>query len=374
MATDQSYLWTSECVGEGHPDKVADQISDAVLDACLEQDPKSRVACETLVKDDHVVLAGEITTNATVSFDHIVSNALSSIGYDYEPKVLNLLSQQSNEISQAVGDFDGAGDQGIMFGYATSETPTYMPLTMYLARDVSNMLTSNRLAATEIGKFLLPDCKTQVSVRFNGDGTPQFIERVVVSTNHKKGITLDELRYGIKSMFKLWSSRPAASLRIMNLFTSDTVFDINPAGIWLFGGPRADCGLTGRKIIVDAYGADCQWGGGALSGKDPTKVDRSAAYMARYIAKNIVAAEYANKATVQLSYAIGRSEPTSFRVMTDKPENDRMIENKVLGALSLKPRDIIIKLDLLKPIYQSTARDGHFGNDIYSWEQLDLTF
>ena len=374
MATDQSYLWTSECVGEGHPDKVADQISDAVLDACLEQDPKSRVACETLVKDEHVVLAGEITTNATVSFDHIVSNALSSIGYDYEPKVLNLLSQQSNEISQAVGDFDGAGDQGIMFGYATSETPTYMPLTMYLARDVSNMLTSNRLAATEIGKFLLPDCKTQVSVRFNGDGTPQFIERVVVSTNHRKGITIDELRYGIKSMFELWANRPAASLRIMNLFTSDMVFDINPAGIWLFGGPRADCGLTGRKIIVDAYGADCQWGGGALSGKDPTKVDRSAAYMARYIAKNIIAAEYANKATVQLSYAIGRSEPTSFRVMTDKPENDRMLESKVLGVLSLKPKDIITKLDLLKPIYQSTARDGHFGNDIYSWEQLDLTF
>ena len=201
MATDQSYLWTSECVGEGHPDKVADQISDAVLDACLEQDPKSRVACETLVKDEHVVLAGEITTNATVSFDHIVSNALSSIGYDYEPKVLNLLSQQSNEISQAVGDFDGAGDQGIMFGYATSETPTYMPLTMYLARDVSNMLTSNRLAATEIGKFLLPDCKTQVSVRFNSDGSYLRLTNVLEGgTAQQAGLSAGDLIVAIDGL------------------------------------------------------------------------------------------------------------------------------------------------------------------------------
>lgn len=369
-----SYLWTSEYVGRGHPDKVADQISDAVLDACLEQDPLSRVACETMVKDRHVILAGEITTKAEVDYEKVVRSALRGAGYTYEPIIQNLLSQQSPEISAAVGEeSEGAGDQGIMFGYACNETETNMPAALAVARSLVRRL--NKLAATGPIK-VFTDCKTQATIRVSRDGIS--LERVVASVHHAPS---QEKNYDIfrDTLKRYMRTIQSDGMDMLILSMSDKGWIINPAGSWHFGGPEADCGLTGRKIVVDAYGADCPWGGGALSGKDPTKVDRSAAYMARYIAKNVVAVGYANKVTVQLSYAIGVAKPTSFRILTDNPKQDRVLTDYIASKVDLRPRAIIERLNLRRPIYLETARDGHFGFSAYDqdssirpWENLDL--
>jgi S-adenosylmethionine synthetase len=385
--SENEFLWTSECVGAGHPDKVADQISDSILDACLEQDPLSRVACETLVKNETVILAGEITTKAYLSLHTIVENTLKRIGYEYEPKIINLLTAQSLEISDAVGDQEGAGDQGIMFGYATSETPETMPITIALSRELIKMLEFYRTKCSnepwlKVENSLLPDCKTQVTMSYHENGEPNFIDRVVISVNHKPGLTLVELQKGVRSMIDRWFGIQGNCNHYQKFFTEETIFDINPAGLWcVLGGPAADCGLTGRKIIVDGYGADCQWGGGALSGKDPTKVDRSAAYMARYIAKNIVKANLAKVAKVQLSYVIGRKNPSSFRIQTNNGKTfDHALEDSINKTLSLRPKDIIKYFDLCKPIYSVTASKGHFGIEPYTennityfpWEQTNL--
>lgn len=364
-----SYNWTSECVGRGHPDKVADQISDAVLDACLEQDPFSRVACETLVKDRHVILAGEITTKAEVGYDEIVRKTLKEIGYHYEPMIQSLLSEQSPEISAAVGkESEGAGDQGIMFGFACNDTPEMMPLASSISRFLVNTLYKLSL---EPDSQLLPDCKTQVTLRVR-DGV-STVEKVLVSTHHKpQGKEFEAFKSRLENrLVREFAYKYAGKV--------GSVWEwlINPAGPWEFGGPEADCGLTGRKIVVDAYGADCPLGGGAFSSKDPTKVDRSAAYMARYIAKNIVSAGYANKATVQLSYAIGVAEPTSFRVMTDNATQDKVLADFVKSKVDLRPRAIIERLDLRRPIYLQTSREGHFGfegsdSQVRTWERCDL--
>lgn len=369
-----SYLWTSEYVGRGHPDKVADQISDAVLDACLEQDPLSRVACETMVKDRHVILAGEITTKAEFDYEKVVRSALRGAGYTYEPVIQNLISKQSPEISAAVGEHsEGAGDQGIMFGYACNETSTLMPSALMIAKVLVNRL--HKLSDASI-TTIFTDCKTQATIKVSQHDIS--LVRAVVSVHHapQGERKYDFFRRDIKEYLLGFSLHEVDDL-IHRM--PDSGWIINPAGPWHLGGPEADCGLTGRKIVVDAYGADCPWGGGALSGKDPSKVDRSAAYMARYIAKNIVAAEYATKATVQLSYAIGVSKPTSFRVITDSPQQDKVLTDYIASKIDLRPRAIIERLDLRRPIYLKTARDGHFGFSAYDqnssirpWENLDL--
>jgi S-adenosylmethionine synthetase len=370
------YLWTSEYVGKGHPDKVADQISDAVLDACLEQDPFSRVACETMVKDRHVILAGEITTKAEVDYAKVVKSTLAGAGYNYKPIIQNLISQQSPEISAAVGEAaEGAGDQGIMFGYACNETYNLMPIALMTARTlVEKLHSTNLIGNTEI----FTDCKTQATIKFSKERFS--LQKAVVSVHHgryrKKDF--DHFRNEVKR-FLLENTSQQLSPFISG---SGVEWVINPAGPWLIGGPKADCGLTGRKIVVDAYGADCPWGGGALSGKDPTKVDRSAAYMARYIAKNVVATGYATKATVQLSYAIGISKPTSFRIITNNPSQDRVLTDYIASKVDLRPKAIIERLNLRRPIYLHTARDGHFGFsasydeevEARPWEGLGLSY
>lgn len=379
-----NYLWTSECVGSGHPDKVADQISDAILDACLLVDPHSRVACETLVKNHTVVLAGEISTTAAVDYQDIVEKTLGHIGYNYQPTLVNLISEQSQEISRAVGDHDdGAGDQGIMFGYASPDTPELMPLTIQLSRNLVDMLEYSR---NKFPHHLMPDCKTQVTVKYDSTGKPLVVDQVVISTQH--GVSFRDvthLRSFILTEMRTWFGIGGGGAPYNHLFVdSETKYMINPAGLWTIGGPAADCGLTGRKIVVDGYGADCQWGGGALSGKDPTKVDRSAAYAARYIAKNLVhLGMVEGPVKVQLSYAIGKSEPTSFRIITDN--SSVHLEKHVSQFIDLRPRAIIERFDLRNPIYFTTASKGHFGVNprigllpngkevqFYPWEKTDL--
>ena len=364
---------TSECVGPGHPDKVADQISDAVLDECLRQDPESRVACETLIKNNTVILAGEITTQAKqLNYYKTVNDALVKIGYDnFCPNVVNLLTEQSREISKAADV--GAGDQGLMWGYATDETPTLMPTSMYLARELVNMLVWNR--ENDGCDFLLPDCKTQATVRDNS-----VITRLVISTNHRPEMNdLAELRARLRLMIEEW---PCEALHELNYFGL-TQLDLNPSGLWFFGGPAADTGVCGRKIVVDAYGADCQVGGGALSGKDgTTKVDRSGAYAARYIAKNIVAHKLARKAKVQLAYVIGQPDPVSFCVTTGQGSTrDKELQKMVVNKMGLTPKDFAERFGLNKPIFFETANRGHFGidpcvnsvgNRVYGWEATDL--
>jgi S-adenosylmethionine synthetase len=366
------HLFTSESVTEGHPDKIADQISDGVLDAILAQDPIARVACETLVTTGLVVVAGEITTSATIDTQRVVREVITDVGYtrakygfDAETcAVLSSLHEQSRDIGQGV-DTGGAGDQGMMFGYACSETPELMPLPIMLAhkltRGLSELRRSNALT------YLRPDGKSQVTVEYDGD-TPLRVDAVVISTQHSAEVETDTLR-------KELTEQLIRALIPSNLIDAKTKFFINPTGRFVIGGPHGDAGVTGRKIIVDTYGGAAPHGGGAFSGKDPTKVDRSAAYMARYVAKNIVASGLAPKAMVQLAYAIGVAEPVSVLVDTSGTGtiSDDQISTLVRKNFDLTPKGIIAGLNLRRPIYRKTAAFGHFGRTEpeFTWEQTD---
>ncbi|MBP3302437.1 MAG: methionine adenosyltransferase [Opitutales bacterium] len=378
------FTFSSESVGAGHPDKVADFISDCVLDACLAQDPRSRVACETLVKDGNVVLAGEITTSATLDFDSIVRNAIREIGYvDSRDdavfhagtvKILNLLGQQSPDIAQGVDAAaasgkstaeQGAGDQGIMFGYATDETPELMPAPVMFAHRILRKLEEIRKNPAEpAARWLRPDCKSQVAVRYE-NGVPAAIENVVLSTQHTEEVSHAEIVKFGEALIR--SVLPA------EFISSETKFFINPTGKFVIGGPNGDAGLTGRKIIVDTYGGVGRHGGGAFSGKDPSKVDRSGAYMCRWVAKNIVAAGLAKRCELQVAYAIGEPEPTSIHVDTfgTGTVSDEKIIAAVKKVFSFKPAAIIKQLDLLRPIYAGTVQYGHFTKSELPWEQTD---
>jgi S-adenosylmethionine synthetase len=367
-----NFLFTSESVTEGHPDKIADQISDAVLDAILEQDPNGRVACETLVTTGLAVIAGEITTNATVNYKQIVRDTINDIGYNnasygYDCNTLSVIDAvgtQSPDIAQGV-DTGGAGDQGLMFGFACNETPELMPLPIQLAHNLTRKLSESRRKG-EL-PYLRPDGKSQVSIEYR-DGKPFRVEAVVISTQHSDEVTTEKLRADVLEKI-IKTTVPA------DLLDENTKFHINPTGRFVIGGPMGDAGLTGRKIIVDTYGGYAPHGGGAFSGKDPTKVDRSAAYMARYIAKNIVAADLADKCTVQLAYAIGIAEPVS--VLIDTHGTGRVDEEKLAETVrknfQLTPKGIIETLDLRRPIFKATAKFGHFGrtNDEFTWERTD---
>jgi len=373
------YLFTSESVSEGHPDKVADQISDAILDAILEQDPNARVAAETMAATNLIVLAGEITSNSTVDYEQIARNTLKSIGYDNSEygidyktcDVMVRYGEQSRDIGQGVdGAMDdpkdqGAGDQGIMFGYACNETLDLMPLPIWL----SHRLVERQAMLRKDGRlpWLRPDAKSQVTIRYENN-KPHSIDTVVVSTQHAPDIELKDLREAVvEEIIK--------PILPSDLIKGDIKYLINPTGRFVIGGPEGDCGLTGRKIIVDTYGGAAPHGGGAFSGKDPSKVDRSAAYAARYVAKNIVAAGLAEKCLVQLSYAIGLAKPTS--VMVDTLGTGKLtgeeISNLVLSEFDLRPKGIVEMLDLLRPIYKKTAAYGHFGRNEpeFTWENLD---
>jgi S-adenosylmethionine synthetase len=366
------HLFTSESVTEGHPDKIADQISDGILDAILAQDSIARVACETLVTTGLVVVAGEITTSSTIDTQRIVRQVISDVGYtrakygfDAETcAVLSSIHEQSRDIGQGV-DTGGAGDQGMMFGYACSETPELMPLPIMLAHKLTRGLSELRRAGTL--NFLRPDGKSQVTVEYDGD-TPVRVEAVVVSTQHAAEVDNETLRRELTEKL-IKPSIPS------NMMDANSKVYINPTGRFVVGGPHGDAGVTGRKIIVDTYGGAAPHGGGAFSGKDPTKVDRSAAYMARYVAKNLVAAGLATKCLVQLAYAIGVAEPVSVLVDTSgtgKVSDDKLSE-LVRQHFDLTPKGIISGLDLRRPIYRQTAAFGHFGRSEpeFTWERTD---
>jgi len=373
------YLFTSESVSEGHPDKVADQISDAILDAILAQDPNARVACETLCSTGLIVMSGEITTEANVDYMQVARAAVKRIGYDSSDigfdyrtcAVLTAFNKQSADIAQGVNrtkeeEMDqGAGDQGLMFGYACDETSQLMPMPIYYA----HRLMERQAELRKDGRlpWLRPDAKSQVSVRYR-NGRPQRIETVVISTQHHPDISHGQLSEAvIEELIK--------PVLPKNLLTAETRYLINPTGRFVVGGPMGDCGLTGRKIIVDSYGGTAHHGGGAFSGKDPSKVDRSAAYAGRYVAKNIVAAGIASKCEVQMAYAIGVAHPVSL--MVDTYGTGKISDEKIVALIEqhfdLRPRGIIHGLDLLRPIYQKTAAYGHFGRDEpeFSWEATD---
>ena len=371
------YLMTSESVSEGHPDKMADQISDAILDAIISEDKTCRVAVETLVKTGLVVIAGEITTTAEIDYEEVTRNTIENIGYNREElgfdhkscQVLLAISKQSPEIAMGVDrdaeENQGAGDQGLMFGYATRETKELMPATIVFAHRLVKKQSSVR--KNHELDWLRPDAKSQVTIRYK-DGKPEYIDTVVLSTQHDENISAQDIQQGVMDKIIAPTLPPA-------LISSNTKFLINPTGSFVIGGPVGDCGLTGRKIIVDTYGGMARHGGGAFSGKDPSKVDRSAAYAARYVAKNIVAAGLADRCEVQVSYAIGVAEPTSIRVKTFDTEkiNNEKITDLVQENFDLTPFGIIKMLDLLKPIYKNTAAYGHFGreNEGFSWELTD---
>jgi S-adenosylmethionine synthetase len=366
-------LFTSESVTEGHPDKIADQISDAILDACLEQDPYSRVACETLTATGLVMIAGEITTKAYVDFQTLVRGVVSSIGYDnalygFDSNtcaVISTINKQSGDIAMGV-DTGGAGDQGMMFGYATNETPEYMPTPISLAHKLVQRLSQVR--KTGLLSYLRPDGKSQVTVEYDEAGKPVRVDAVVVSVQHAETVGNEELRADILKHV-IQATIPAG------LLDADTKYHINPTGRFVIGGPMGDTGLTGRKIIVDTYGGMGRHGGGAFSGKDPTKVDRSAAYMARYIAKNMVAAGLAERCEVQLAYAIGIAEPVS--VLVDSFGTGKLgreqLQDLIRKHFPLTPKGIIEHLNLRRPIFRKTAAYGHFGRDDkdFTWEATD---
>lgn len=381
-------LFTSESVTEGHPDKIADQVSDAILDAILKDDPNARVACETTVTTGMALIAGEISTTTYVDIPKVVRETIKEIGYtrakygyDYETMaILTAIDEQSPDIAQGVDkaleyrdkdseeeiEATGAGDQGLMFGYATNETETYMPLAIYLSHQLAKRLSDVRKDGTL--NYLRPDGKVQVTVEYDENDNPVRIDTIVVSTQHAEDVTLEQIQEDIKAHV-IYSTVPE------NLINDQTKFYINPTGRFVIGGPQGDAGLTGRKIIVDTYGGYARHGGGCFSGKDPTKVDRSAAYAARYVAKNIVAAGLADQCEVQLAYAIGVAEPVSIAIDTfgtGKVSEGQLVE-AVRKHFDLRPAGIIKMLDLKQPIYKQTAAYGHFGRTdvLFPWEKLD---
>lgn len=381
-------LFTSESVTEGHPDKIADQVSDAILDAILKDDPNARVACETTVTTGMALIAGEISTTTYVDIPKVVRETIKEIGYtrakygyDYETMaILTAIDEQSPDIAQGVDkaleyrdkdseeeiEATGAGDQGLMFGYATNETETYMPLAIYLSHQLAKRLSDVRKDGTL--NYLRPDGKVQVTVEYDENDNPVRIDTIVVSTQHADDVTLEQIQEDIKAHV-IYPTVPE------NLINEQTKFYINPTGRFVIGGPQGDAGLTGRKIIVDTYGGYARHGGGCFSGKDPTKVDRSAAYAARYVAKNIVAAGLAEQCEVQLAYAIGVAEPVSIAIDTfgtGKVSEGQLVE-AVRKHFDLRPAGIIKMLDLKQPIYKQTAAYGHFGRTdvLFPWEKLD---
>ncbi len=366
-------LFTSESVSEGHPDKVADQISDAILDSMLEQDPSSRVAVETLVTTGLAVVSGEVTTEAYVDVQEVVRQVIKEIGYtkasyrfDSEScGVLSTIHTQSPDIAQGV-DRDGAGDQGMMFGYATNNTPEFMPMPLQLSHNLLKTLADIRKAKKEM-TYLGPDSKSQVTIEYNEDGSPKRIHTIVLSTQHDEGVSQEQIHADIKKIL-------IPQVLPMDLVDDETLYHINPTGKFVIGGPHGDTGLTGRKIIVDTYGGFGAHGGGAFSGKDPSKVDRSAAYAARHIAKNVVAAELADECLVQLAYAIGVVEPVSISVNTygTGKKSDTELAALVANTFDCTPKGIIKRFDLLRPIYRPTAAYGHFGREEFPWEKLDF--
>ena len=377
MAND--YIFTSESVSEGHPDKMADQISDAVLDAILTQDKNARVACETLVKTGLVVIAGEITTSAWVDLEHLVRETVKGIGYNSSDVgfdgdtcgVLNGIGKQSVDIAQGVDretrESQGAGDQGLMFGYATNETDVLMPAPITLSHRLVEQQSRVRRDGTL--PWLRPDAKSQVTLRYQ-NGKPVGIDALVLSTQHNPDVMLSDLREAVME----YIFKPVLPADWLAECPKENIH-INPTGTFVIGGPVGDCGLTGRKIIVDTYGGMARHGGGAFSGKDPSKVDRSAAYAGRYVAKNIVAAGLAEKCEIQVSYAIGVAEPTSISIETfgTGAIDDRRIEAILRDVFDLRPYGIVTMLDLIRPIYQQTAAYGHFGRELpdFTWEKTD---
>ncbi len=377
------YIFTSESVSEGHPDKVCDQISDAILDSYLAQDPNSRVACETLIKNNTVIVAGEITSSGTPNIEEVIRNTVNEIGYNHDDlgfngnncEIQNLISKQSPDIAQGVNEGEGedldqgAGDQGLMFGYACSETPVLMPAPINLSHEL--VLKQSEVRKNGELSWLRPDAKSQVSVVYKDDRkTVDYVSAIVLSTQHDEDVSQDEIKAKVREKI----INPIIPTEWIK---EDTKIYINPTGKFVIGGPVGDCGLTGRKIIVDTYGGMARHGGGAFSGKDPSKVDRSAAYACRYVAKNIVAAGLAERCEVQVSYAIGIAEPTSITVDTLGTGNlsENEISQIVRDNFDLRPKNLINLLDLKRPIYKNTASYGHFGreNIDFSWENTDIS-
>ena len=372
--------FTSESVSEGHPDKMSDQISDAILDAFLKDDPESRVACETLVKTELVVIAGEITSDAKPDLENVVRRVINDIGYDNDDvgfngskvEIINAIGMQSNDIAQGVDEGSGtdenqgAGDQGLMFGYANNETKVLMPAPI----TYSHLLVKKQAEVRKSGvlPWLRPDAKSQLSFVYDDNGKPQYISAIVLSSQHNPDVSQKDLEEGVREEI-IKKTIPSEWI------TDETKVFINPTGRFVIGGPVGDCGLTGRKIIVDTYGGMARHGGGAFSGKDPSKVDRSAAYAGRYVAKNIVAANLAEKCEIQISYAIGVAEPTSISI--DTFGTGKISEDEIVKVISenfeLKPKELIQMLNLKRPIYQNTAAYGHFGREDsdFSWEKTD---
>lgn len=374
MISDDTYLFTSESVSEGHPDKICDQVSDAVLDAMLSKDPNSRVACECFATTGMIVVGGEIRTESYIDLQTLVRSVIHDIGYTKDGyrfdsnscAVINVINHQSIDISLGV-DKGGAGDQGMMFGFACKETPEYMPAPITYAHKLVKRLSDIRKNQNELMPYLRPDSKSQVTIEYSNSGMIKRIDTVVISTQHDPDVTLEKIKEDvIEHVIK--NVLPAEYL------DDKTIYHVNPTGRFVIGGPHGDTGLTGRKIIVDTYGGRAPHGGGAFSGKDPTKVDRSAAYAARHLAKNVVASGLALECTIQLSYAIGVTEPISIHVNTNGTSqvSDRKIEEVIRKNIDLTPNGIITRFDLRRPIYRQTSVYGHFGKPELPWEKLDL--